>query len=417
MKLNRRKFLAGAGSLLCLPQLESFGAAEAAQAPARLVFLGFGYGFTDHFYPKTFGKDYKLTPSLASLEKHKGDFSMINNLYHQHSKSPHSGSESYLTGADVLGTPGKKFHNTISVDQVAAPLMGRDTRYTSLQLSSSDNAGHGHGASLSWNASGKSISGINSSFALFNMLFGGGSMKYEERMAMLQQRKSVLDAYLGSIKSMRPHTSRMDNERLDQYFQSLREIEVRIAKEKLWAKKPKPIVDYKVPDVDRNGVDEIRTMYELMVLAMQTDSSRVFTYRQPLGGLLKAIGLTANPHELSHWSTSEANIKANFQRELKQTELLAHFFDRLKETKDIDGSRIFDNCLVSYGSNIRSGHAISNVPAFIAGNIDNRLKHGQHIEMPKNSPLCNLWLTMLKTAGIQVDSFSDSTGTISELIA
>ena len=155
-------------------------------------------------------------------------------------------------------------------------------------------------------------------------------------------------------------------------------MEVRIGKEKLWAKKPKPVVDYKVADVERNGVDEIRTMYELMVLAMQTDSSRVFTYRQPLGGLLKAIGLTANPHELSHWGTSEANVKANFQRELKQTELLSHFFDRLKETKDVDGSRIFDNCLVSYGSNIRSGHGISNVPAFIAGNIDNRLKHGQH---------------------------------------
>ena len=138
---------------------------------------------------------------------------MINNLYHQHSKSPHSGSESYLTGADVLGTPGKKFHNSISVDQVAAPVMGRDTRYTSLQLSSSDNAGHGRGSSLAWNASGKSMSGINSSFALFNMLFGGGEMNYEERMAMLKQRKSVLDAYVGSIKSMRPHTSRMDNER------------------------------------------------------------------------------------------------------------------------------------------------------------------------------------------------------------
>ncbi|MEM7392621.1 MAG: DUF1552 domain-containing protein, partial [Verrucomicrobiota bacterium] len=322
MKLSRRKFLAASGSLLCLPQLEAFGAAEPAHAPARLVFIGFGFGFTDYFYPKTFGKDYALTPSLVALEKHKNDFSMINNLYHQHSREPHSGSVSYLTGADVLGTPGKKFHNSISVDQVAAPVMGRDTRYTSMQLSSSDKAGHGPGSSLSWNASGKSMSGINTSFALYNMLFGGEKLTYEERMAFLRQRKSVLDAYVDGMKSMRPHASRMDNERLDQYFQSLREIEVRIGKEKLWAKKPKPVVDYKVQDEERNGVDEIRTMYELMVLAMQTDSSRVFTYRQPLGGLLKAIGLTTDPHGLSHWGSSEANKKANFQRELKQTELL-----------------------------------------------------------------------------------------------
>jgi hypothetical protein len=165
---------------------------------------------------------------------------------------------------------------------------------------------------------------------------------------------------------------------------------VRIAKVKLWAKKPKPLVYYTVHDREMKGVEEIKTMHELMVLAMQTDSSRVLTYRQSLGSLLKAIGLTVNPHGLSHWNTSDAMRKANLQRELKQTELFAHFIDRLKETKDIDGTRIFDNCLVSYGSNIRSGHGISNVPAFITGNIGNWIQHGQHIEMLKDSPLSNL---------------------------
>lgn len=416
MKISRRNFLAASGSVLLLPHLQALDEKK-NKAPERLIFLGFSYGFTKEFYPEDFGKDYKLTAGLASMEKHKNDFSIVSNLWHKYSREPHGGTVSYLTGADVLGTPGKKFYNSISVDQVAARYMGMDTRYTSLQLSTKERDGHGGGSSLSWDENGNSMSGITSPFGLYNMLFGGEKMTYEQRLAELQRRKSVLDAYVSSIKTVNSRASKMDKERLEQYFQSLREIELRIEKEKLWANKPKPSVSYKVADKKFNGIEEIKTMYDLIVLALQTDLSRVYTYRQPLESLLEAMNINYTGHQLSHYHNSDARKKDAVARQLKQTELFADFITKLKNSKDVDGSRLFDNTVVSYGSNIREGHMLKNVPAFISGNIKGKLKHGQHIQMPEDTPLCNLWLTLLKTLNCPVDSFSDSSGIVDQLLA
>lgn len=414
MKIDRRHFVAASGSALLLPQLE-VTAAKKRQAPTRLVFLGFSYGFTEEFYANTFGHGYKLTAGMKPLERHKEDLSIVSNLWHRYSREPHSGTVSYLTGANVLGTPGKKFHNTVSVDQVAARHLGRDTRFASIQATSRERDGHGGGSSLSWNENGRSMSGIAEPFRMFQQLFGGEAMSYEQRLAELQNRKSVLDTYMENIKSLNGTASRMDRERLDQYFQALREIELRIAKEKLWANKPKPKVAYKEPKQKVNGLEEIKVMYDLIILSMQTDLSRVFTYRQPLESLLQTLDISYSGHQVSHYHNSEARKKASQLREVKQTELFARFIDQLKTTRDFDGSRLFDSCLVSYGSNIRTGHMLKNVPAFITGNVKNRIKHGRHIKMPADTALCNLWLTLLQTCDVPVDKFGDSDGAIDEL--
>ena len=419
MQLDRRHFLAGSGTALLLPQLQCFAAADdVISAPQRLVFLGFSYGFTEEFYVKKPGRDFELTPGMKPLHRHRDDLTIVSNLWHENSREPHSGTVSYLTGANCLGTPGKRFHNTVSCDQVAARYMGRNSRHASIQVTSPERDGHGGGSSLSWNENGKSLSGIAEPFRLYDMLFGGEAMSYQEKLAQLKRRKSVLDGYVDSIQSLSRRSSAMDRERLDQYFQSVREIELRIKKEKLWANKPKPSVDYQPPQERvSSGIEEIATMYDLMVLAMQTDLSRVFTYRQPLESLLRTINITYTGHQLSHYHNSENRTRDARKRELKQTELFASFIDRLKSTRDIDGSRLFDNCLVSYGSNIRTGHMLKSVPAFVTGNAKGRIRHGQHIEMPDGTALCNLWLTLLQTCDVPVEQFGDSTGTISSIFA
>lgn len=413
---SRRQFIAAAGAMLFLPQLEAFS--KAGTAPQRLVFLGFSYGFTEEFFVKKPGRDFELTPGMKPLERHRDDLTIISNLWHKNSREPHSGTVSYLTGSNCLGTPGKRFYNGISCDQVAARHLGKDTRFASLQVSSQESDGHGGGSSLSWDENGNSLSGIAQPFRLYSLLFGGENMNYEERIAQLQRRQSMLDGYVESIQSLNRRVSQLDRERLDQYFQSIREIEMRIEKEKLWAHKPKPRVDYKAPDENiRDGIQEIRTMYELMVLAMQTDLTRVLTYRQPLESLLSAMKITYSGHQISHYHGSEGRTRDAKIREYKQTELFAGFIDQLKKTRDFDGSRLFDNCLVSYGSNIRTGHMLKDVPAFVTGNAKGRFRHGRHIVMPEETALCNLWLTLLQGCDVPAEGFGDSNGVISEMLS
>ena len=158
-------------------------------------------------------------------------------------------------------------------------------------------------------------------------------------------------------------------------------------------------------------------MYDLILLAMQTDLSRVITYRQPIVSLLQALDIKYSAHAISHYQKGEDLKKVMIVRERKQTELFASFIDRLKATKDVDGSRLFDNCLVSYGSNLRAGHMLKNVPAFVTGNASGKLRHGRHVKMPQETPLCNLWLTLLQTLNLSVKQFGDSNGVLSELFA
>ena len=159
-------------------------------------------------------------------------------------------------------------------------------------------------------------------------------------------------------------------------------------------------------------------MYDLIIVALQTDSTRVISYRQPVCSVLAGMGITLKAHSLSHYGFSQPRTLASRQRDQKCIELFAHFLDRLKEARDIDGSRLYDSCIVSYGTNLRSGHELKNLPAIVSGGAGKDIKHGRHIMLPQeNTPLANYWLTLMQQADVPVDKFSHSTGNLPELLS
>lgn len=420
--MPRRSVLRAAGSTLAIPFLPSLGwkafATESAfTPPKRMLFLAFGFGVTNEtWFPDkaTAGSDYELSEGLKPLARHKSRFTVVQGLSNKFANEAHWGSTFYLTGANRYATPGSSFSNTISADQVAAGEFGAHTRFTSLQLTSRDaeNSGHGPGLSLAWNAQGKPVSGVDTPLAAFEKLFGDEKTPLEVRRRLLRQERSILDAVAAEASALNRTLSHDDRAKLDEYFQSIREIETRLAKEESWMALPKPTAPIEAPAESLVGEEEVKLMYDLIIAAMQTDSTRVITYRQPGWNLLKSMGIQFHPHDLSHYTPGE-RLEASKQRDRKLSGLLAYLLDKLEQTKDADGTSLLDNVSLSYGSNIRSVHYLDNCPTIIAGGAAG-IRHGRHVVLPaKHTPLSNLWLTLLQGVGIEADSFGDSTGTLS----
>ncbi|MEM1293810.1 MAG: DUF1552 domain-containing protein [Verrucomicrobiota bacterium] len=424
---TRRRFLRSSSALIALPFLESLGfrryasAAVAPAPPKRFVFLGMGFGVTKQsWYPdqKDTGAAYKLPEGLAPLAKHRGDLTIIQNLANQYNNEAHWGSTFWLTGANRYAEPGQSFHNTVSVDQVAAEQLGSDTRFASVQLTykGGDNSGHGPGLSLAWNRQGKPVSALNTPVAAFHKLFSDDSTPLEQRQADLLKQRSILDTVLQDAKTTRRGLTQTDQDKLDEYFQSIREIEQRLEKEKEWLEVPKRVPNPALvePDKSLQGVEEVKMMYDLMIAALQVDTTRVFTYRQPLDTLIRSMGATISAHNMSHYEPG-TRMDVSQQRDLKQSELFAHFLDRLKAIKEADGSSLFDHTTVTLGSNIHSIHYLTNCPTIVSGGGAG-IDHGRHILAPAKTPLCNLWLTLLNGSGIQADAHGDSTGRLDSLL-
>lgn len=217
---------------------------------------------------------------------------------------------------------------------------------------------------------------------------------------------------------MKRSLSKSDREKLDEYFTGVRQVEKGLGRQAKWADIPKPNAPFEAPDEGITGEEAIHLMYDMIIVALQTGMTNVISYRQPVCSLLSGMGISLKAHSLSHYGFSQPRIMASRERDKKCSSLLAHFIDRLKEAKDSDDSRLFDNCLVSYGSNLRSGHELKNVPAIITGGGAKNIKHGRHIVLPKkDTPLANYWLTLLQESGIKTDKFSHSTGTLPELLS
>lgn len=420
--------------MVALPFLESLGVHNSAfaavtktalktSAPKRMVFLGIGYGVTkESWYPdvKSVGAKYALPKGLKPLVKHQEDITVIQNLQHQFSKDGHFGSTFWLTGANKYAVPGQGFHNSVSVDQVAAEVLGKQTRFTSIQMSCKDKSGHGPGSSLAWNRYGKPVAGLNTPVAAYHRLFSDDKTPMEVRQDQLTKQKSVLDTVLSDAKSVGKKINKTDANKLDEYFQSVREIEVRLEKEEGWlgTEKQQPDKPVKAPKESLQGVEEIRVMYDLMVAAMQVDATRVFTYRMPNDRMVASLGGGMSAHSMSHYSQAQSErMKVSEQRDEAHAKLLAEFFDKLKASKDADGSSLFDNVAISMGSNISTLHSLHNCPTLIAGGGAG-IKQGRHLVMrDKETPLCNLWLSLLQGVGVRAESHGDSTGVIEELFS
>ena len=424
--ITRRHFLRSASALIALPALESLGfrawaATNPLTPPKRMVAISFGYGITNETWfpdPKITGPDYKLSQGLAPLERHKQRITIIQGLTNKFSNEGHWGSTFYLTGANRYAIPGTNFFNSISADQVVAEEFGKHTRFTSLQLNSSDNkeSGHGPGLSLAWNRQGKPLAGIESPLAVFQKLFGSDDAPLSERQRMLAEQRSILDAVNSQAKGIARKLSTDDRDKLDEYLQSIREIETRLAKDESWMTRPKPNADIKQPPAQAaNGIEEARLMHDLMIAAMRTDSTRVLTYRQPHWNLMKALDIDYHPHDVSHYAPG-SRMEASQQRDKKMSELLAEFIDKLAAAKETDGSSLLDHVSLSFGSNVRSVHSLDNCPTVIAGGGAG-IKLGHHVVASKDTPLCNLWLTLIRGLGVGAERHGDSSGELSQILA
>jgi hypothetical protein len=425
--VTRRAFIRTGVAAAALPGLESFAKANApATPPIRMIFLGGGFGFTkDSFYPTKAGAfaEIGLTEGMAPLARHQQDITLVTNLTNLGATDPHGGSCSYLTGANVTGTPGKRFHNSISCDQLAARQLGTDTRFPSLVLSAQEpdggsNSGHGAGLSLSWDDGGNPIPGIERPLDLYRTLFATPNDDPQAIHRRLTNKQSILDIVQLDGNSLNRRLGKADREKLDEYFTGLRQVERGLERQARWADTPKPAAPFDAPAEGLTGEEAIRLMENMIIIALQTDATRVVSYRLPVCSLLESMGISLKAHSLSHYGFSQPRIEASRLRDKKCMELFAAFLDRLKEARDFDGQPLFDRCIVSYGTNLRSGHELKNLPALLSGGGAPDIRHGRHIVLPQeDTPLANYWLTLLQQAGVSTQSFSHSTGIVPELLA
>ena len=429
--LSRRKLLIGSGSAIALPLLASMGGrlpglrSGLRVAPRRLIFLNFGYGTSKAWYPTTTGFKYQLSEAMAPLERHRQHFSVLGNLSNMASAAgnPHWGCSTFLTSANTRRTPGREFHNDISCDQVAAAQLGRDVRIPSLELSGNPATieGCGPGASMSWDAQGNSIQGESNHVAFFQRLFGGHGVSLEERRQLLESERSVLDVIRLDAQSISKRVGVEDRDKLDEYFSLIRNIERRLLRDELWLGRPMPETSAEQPPRGLQGTMDIEMMFDLMLLALQTDSTRVITYRLPTNTLLSEFteqtGLSSPAHQMTHYGSQDTSAyQALVWRDQKLCQLFATLIDKLKATRDVDGQSLLANTLVVMGSGIRTAHIRQNLPILLAGEGGGKLKHGaHHLYTHSEGKLSNLWLSMLRQSGCQLESFADSDGPLTEV--
>lgn len=418
MKLHRRSFLRSAGVAVALPLLDAMRPlARAASAPARpkrrMVCINTPLGVHPaNFFPTSAGRDFVLSPYLEVLKEFRADFTVISGLSHPDVGPSHDSNQSFLTAAPH---PERRagFRNSISLDQFAADHLHGETRYASLPLSC-------EGSGLSWTRSGAPVPPESWPSGTFAKLFlDGRPDEVAAQARRLQDGKSVLDAVREQAKRLQPVVGAADREKLDEYFTSVRELEQRLAQAEMWSRRPKPKVDAKQPQNVMNPTDLIgktRLWFDLMHLAIQTDSSRLFTL-QLLGtsGVTPIAGVSQGHHDLSHHGKDPAKIAQLTKLETEKFKTLRDFFAQLKQSKE-EGETLLDRTMVFFSSNLAdaSKHSVKNMPVLLTGG---GFRHGQHLAFDenKNPPLCNLFVSMLQQMGIEADQFGSSTGTLTGL--
>jgi hypothetical protein len=391
-----------------------------------MVFLGGGYGFTatyhgkgDSFFPEKAGRfsDIGLTNGMKPLERHQDDITLVSNLTNLGVHNPHGGSYGYLNCGAY-----RTHEHAISCDQVAAKTIGKDARFTSLVLTAREpipgqGAGHGAGFSLSADGQGRSIPGIPTPLQLYRTLFAQEGDSPQKLLESIDNQQSILDLVRIDGSSINRTLAKEDQAKLDQYFTSIREIEIGLKREGEWANRPKMDAPFDEPSEGMSGEKEIRLMLDMLVLALQTDMTRIASYRLPVSSLISSLNISLSPHSLSHYGFDADRTAASQKRDQKLMELFAWFLDRLKETKDSEGRRLYDTCIVSFGSNLRAGHGLKSLPAFLSGGGADRIKHGRHIILPEeDTSLANYWLTLLQQAGVETPKLHYSSGIVSELL-
>jgi hypothetical protein len=440
--------LRGMGAAIALPFLEAmapvgrvFAAAAPAKPPVRMACLYFPNGvWTKSWVPEAAGADYVLPYSLEPLAPFKSSINIISGL---DKAASHRGDGHYaktanfLTGEPVTKTTGKDISaGGISMDQLAANALGHLTPLPSLELGIDpvisgidSNVGFTrlYGSYISWRTPTVPVAKeINPRF-VYERLFGEKDANGREvRKRRNEDRLDLLDLALDDANQLRARLGRDDQVKLDEYLESVRAVEKRIE----FALKPdprdwKPETDPELSppgeEIPQDFREHVKLMMDLMVLAFQTDATRVlsFMFANDVSGRNFSFlpGVPGGHHDMSHHENKDEKIQAYREITRWHVEQYANLLDRLRAIPEGDGT-LLDNSMILFGSSISDGnsHDPSNLPIVISGGAGGGLKTGQHVACPKNTPLCNAYVNMLNAFGVQVDDFGDSQGPIQELL-
>jgi hypothetical protein len=443
-RIDRRHALQAMGSCVSLPLLECMAPLHAADTPAatpkRSAFIYLANGVHSLNYQITApGKDYQFSRSLKPLEKYRGVLTPISGLHHPGALAHHHGCINvWLTG----GKMGPSDRNTISVDQKMAELTAQHTRYPSLEIALTGN-------SLAWTADGVPLPAMRRCSEIFASMFEAPKGGIAARRKALRSKASVLDANLAEVRRLEQKMGAADKGRLDQYLTSVRQAEIRTRRADAWLDTPLPAVS----EADRARTnrdvaatmagDYFRTVYDLIVLAFQTDVTRVATFS--LGGegdafAIPEIGITESRHQLSHHGGDPGYMEKLTLYDTFAIEQFGYFLGRLAETKDANGKPLLDTTMALFGSGMSYGHSHgnANLPLVLAGGSGLGLKHGSHLDFnreakgfsgyslgpdggltsahyqicsrPVNTDahMSNLLLLMAQRMGVEIDTFGDS---------
>ncbi|PQO26572.1 DUF1552 domain-containing protein [Blastopirellula marina] len=435
-QIDRRHVLRGLGSFIALPMLNCMRPALGAEAepPRRSAFVYIPNGVNTLDYQITNpGEDYVLSRSLQPLEKHRSVITPISGLHHPGGLGHHHNCQKiWLTGGQL----GPTDRNTISVDQKMAEVTSPFTRFHSLEIANK-------GESLAWTADGIRLPGMSRCSEIFAYLFEEPKNGTAAQRRTLRRKKSVLDANLEEVRSLERKMGEEDKGRMSQYLNAVRETEVRAVRADAWLDVPRPEIlakdrqrtDREVPQTQAG--DYFRTIYDLIVLAFQTDATRVITFSSGIEGQglpIPELGISQSRHELSHHNGDPGHMEKLTQSDAFSVEQFSYFLTRLSETPDLNGRPLLESTMSLFGSGMAygHGHGNANLPLVLAGGTACGLKHGRHIDLNqghfdgyqldqpgKHYHLCsrpantdahmsNLLLTMAQKMGVETENFGDS---------
>lgn len=444
-QISRRQMLRGLGACISLPLLDCMASLPAPSRPKRSVFLYIPNGVnTLTWQLDKAGTDFKFNETMAALERHRADVTPISGLHHPMVLGKHHNCDKvWLTGADVPGDGGA-FRNSVSADQLMAEVQGASTRFSSLEM-----AIEGH--SLAWSRDGIQLPAERNSQAIFNLLFGVEKDSKETIRRRLTRRGSILDLVADDAKRVNKKLGTEDRNKLDEYLTAVRQVEERTKRADEWLNVPKPALSQTDAarlsrKLDMSVVTEYhRLFYDLMVMALRTDSTRVLTCMicsESNGGAIPDIGISQTRHGLSHHNGDPEQLRRLTQTDTFLIEQLAYFLDQLKAHRE-DERSLLDSTQVLWGSGMAYGHSHgnANLPTILAGGRGLGYKHGQHVDfnLPKigqynvadaighykicsrpvdsDARLSNLLLTMLQRVDVKAETFQDSVRQLGELVS
>ena len=410
MNTTRRDFLRGTGAALALPWLDSLSgfvhAADSKSSPQRLLLICLPLGiYRNAIIPEDSGTNYECTEYLSLIDQFRDRLTVISGLDHPGVSGGHSAEPRIFTGV-----PSNK-RNVRSLDQYLATKIGRETRFDSLVLSAGRNE-------FSWNDSGTMIPSESRMARVYTKLFGQEDKAGTEKVLReIGHGKSIMDMVQRQAKALRPSLSSTDQEKLEEYFQSVRETERRLVKSEGWVHTPKPRVDMPMPEDPTDKAEiitQLGNVCDITHLAFKTDSTRVITFGYFQQNKVNVPGVSNAYHALSHHGKDPNNIAQLKRIEAEFFKQLNRLLTNLQNTKEGD-TTLLDQTTIVITSNLGNGsnHSNKDLPVLLIGGHFN---HGQHLALdPSTVPLSNLYVSVLNQFGLADKSFGSSTGSLQGL--